>query len=49
MQISDAILSGDTADVYFIRTKTILAQEGLDPVVVMEIFPGRAGILCGMQ
>jgi len=47
--ISDAILSGDTADVYFMRTKTILAREGLDPVVVMEVFPGRAGILCGID
>lgn len=45
--IPEAILSGDTADVYFPRTRTILAKEGLDPVVVMEIFPGRAGILCG--
>ena len=46
--VPDLILSGDTADVYFIRTRTILAQEGLDPVVVMEIFPGRAGVLCGV-
>ncbi|MDE3088590.1 MAG: nicotinate phosphoribosyltransferase [Chloroflexota bacterium] len=47
--ISDAILNGDTADVYFARTRTILAREGLDPVVAMEIFPGRAGILCGIN
>lgn len=47
MSISDAILTGDTADVYFARTQTILAKEGLDPIVAMEIFPGRAGILCG--
>lgn len=46
---SDAILTGDTADVYFARTRTILAKEGLDPVVAMEIFPGRAGILCGIS
>lgn len=44
-----AILGGDTADVYFSRTRTILSKEGLDPVVAMEIFPGRAGILCGMK
>jgi nicotinate phosphoribosyltransferase len=49
MNISDAILSGDTADVYFSRTKAILAKEELDPVVVMEIFAGRAGTLCGMN
>lgn len=47
--ISDEILTGDTADVYFLRTQTILAKEGLDPIVVMEIFPGRAGILCGID
>ena len=49
MPVSDAILSGDTADVYFARTQTILAHAGLDPVVVMEIFPGRAGVLCGIR
>ncbi|MGE5264177.1 MAG: nicotinate phosphoribosyltransferase [Acidobacteriota bacterium] len=49
MPVSDAILSGDTADVYFARTRAILAHAGLDPVVVMEIFPGRAGVLCGIR
>lgn len=49
MSISEAILSGDTADIYFSRTKSILAKEGLDPVVVMEVFSGRAGTLCGMK
>lgn len=47
--IPEGILSGDTADVYFSRTLTILAKEGRDPVVAMEIFPGRSGILCGMN
>ena len=49
MTVPDSILTGDTADVYFARTRTILAHQGLDPVVVMEVFPGRAGILCGIQ
>jgi nicotinate phosphoribosyltransferase len=49
MTTFDAILTGDTADIYFARTQTILAKEGLDPVVAMEIFPGRAGILCGIN
>jgi len=49
MSIPDAILNGDTADLYFHNTRTILAREGLDPVVTMEIFPNRAGILCGMN
>jgi nicotinate phosphoribosyltransferase len=46
--IAEAILRGDTADIYFHRTREILKREGLDPVVVMEIFPSRDGILCGM-
>ena len=44
-----AVLSGETADIYFQRTVTILEKEGLNPVVTMEIFPSRAGILCGMD
>ncbi len=49
MTFSDAILRGDTADIYFHNTRTILQREGLDPVVTMEIFPNHAGILCGMN
>lgn len=49
MTISDAIISGDTADIYFHRTREILQREGIDPIVVMEIFPNRGGILCGMN
>lgn len=45
----EPVLSGDTADVYFQRTQVILRREGLDPVVVMEVFPNRSGILCGMK
>jgi nicotinate phosphoribosyltransferase len=41
------VLSGETADVYFERARTILAAEGLDPVVTMEIFSRGEGILCG--
>jgi nicotinate phosphoribosyltransferase len=48
MTISDTILSGETADIYFHRTREILRREGLDPAVVMEISPSRDGILCGM-
>ena len=43
------VLSGDTADVYFERARTILAAEGLDPVVSMEIFPRADAILCGAE
>jgi nicotinate phosphoribosyltransferase len=42
-------LSEDRADVYFARTQAILQKEGLDPVVTMEIFPGREGIFCGIK
>jgi len=42
-------LSEDRADIYFTRTQTILQKEGLDPVVTMEVFPGRDGIFCGIK
>lgn len=45
----DAILSGETADIYFARTVDILKREGLNPRATMEIFPSRAGILCGIE
>jgi nicotinate phosphoribosyltransferase len=43
------ILSGETADIYFERARTILAAEQLDPVVTMEIFSRGEGILCGAE
>jgi len=46
---TDAVLRGDTADVYFHRTKEILAAAEVDPVVTMEVFAGRDGMLCGMR
>ena len=46
---SERILSGETADVYFLNARRILEQEGVDPRVTMEVFPARAGILCGMR
>jgi nicotinate phosphoribosyltransferase len=48
-QPAEEVLSGDTADVYFERTRRILAAERLDPVVVMEIFPREDAILCGAE
>ncbi len=47
--ILPAILSGDTADVYFLRTQTILERERKNPLATMEVFPAREGILCGMK
>jgi nicotinate phosphoribosyltransferase len=43
------VLAGDTADVYFERARRILAAEGLDPVVTMEIFAREQAILCGAE
>jgi nicotinate phosphoribosyltransferase len=48
LTIAEETLRGDNADIYFQRARDILQREGLDPVVTMEIFPGRDGILCGM-
>ena len=46
---SEEVLSGETADVYFQRTIDILRQEKLNPQAVMEVFPSRDGILCGIE
>ena len=39
---SHEILSGDSADVYFARAESILASEGRDPLVTMEVFGREA-------
>jgi nicotinate phosphoribosyltransferase len=46
---SEAVLSGETADIYFVRAVDILRKEGLNPSATMEVFTSRAGILCGME
>jgi len=46
---SEAVLSGDTADVYFARGLDILRREGMNPVATMEVFTSRAGLLCGIE
>ena len=43
------VLSGDTADVYFLRTREVMKTAGLNPIAVMEVFPAREGLLCGMR
>ncbi len=48
-EIPDSWLSGETADIYFPRTVEILRKEGINPVATMEVFPRRAGILCGIE
>ena len=46
---SNEILSGESADVYFARAESVLEREGLDPMVVMEVFSREAGVLCGID
>ena len=46
---SEAVLSGETADVYFARTIEILRQEKLNPVATMEVFSSGEGIFCGIE
>jgi len=43
------VLAGETADVYFERARRILAAEGIDPVVGMEIFAREEAVLCGAE
>lgn len=43
------VLAGETADVYFLRTREILEREGIDATVAMEFFPSKPGVLCGMR
>jgi nicotinate phosphoribosyltransferase len=40
---------GPAADVYFERAAKTLAGTGLDPVVGMDFFSDRAGVLCGVK
>jgi len=47
--LSEAVLSGETADIYFARTIELLRHEGLNPVATMEVFSSRAGMLCGIE
>lgn len=44
-----AVLSGETADVYFLRARQILRDLGKNPRVGMQIFPGRPGLYCGIM
>jgi nicotinate phosphoribosyltransferase len=41
-------LGHQASDVYLDRAQKTLAAEGLNPVVLMEFFPDRGGILCGI-
>ena len=47
-EVRRSILVGETADVYYQRTQTILRNEGINPVVTIEFAPVRSGVFCGM-
>ena len=47
--LSSAVLSADSADVYFNNAEDILEAENLDPVVAMEVFARRDAVLCGID
>jgi nicotinate phosphoribosyltransferase len=44
-----SVLTGDSADVYFARAEEILSHEGIDPMVVMEVFTRQEAVLCGID
>lgn len=46
---SVAVRSGETADVYFLHARDILAAESVNPQVTVEVFASGAGVLCGMR
>ncbi|MGH2449551.1 MAG: nicotinate phosphoribosyltransferase [Chloroflexota bacterium] len=43
------VISGEAADVYFLRTAKVLDDLGLDPVVGFQIFPRVGGTFCGLR
>lgn len=52
----EEIKSGETTDIYFVRTKQVIEAEGLDKTpVIADVTPGRLphqwpwGILCGIE
>lgn len=45
----EATLAGHNADIYFRRSCDILAAEGLNPIVAVEVFTRRRSLLCGMR
>ena len=48
-EINRATLVGETADVFYQRTLTILRNEGLNPTVTIEFAPDRSGVFCGIM
>jgi len=45
----DRIRAGDYSDRYFVRAAQVLAAEGRNPVVTMQVFQKGEAVLCGMD
>ena len=43
------VVTGETADIYFLRTRQVLQDLACDPQVGFEIFAGGTGVLCGVE
>ena len=48
-EVRPSLITGDTADVYLHRTMRVLRNEGMNPMVAMEFYSTREGVLCGAQ
>ena len=48
-EIRPTILVGDSADISYQRTLTVLRNESVNPIVTLEFYASRDGILCGMR
>ena len=48
-EVRPAVVVGDTAEIFLQRTLAILRNEGVNPTVVMEFYPRRKGIFCGIK
>ena len=49
IEIRHSVLVGDTSDINIQRTLTILRNESVNPIVVVEFVPERDGFLCGIR
>ena len=48
-EIRPAVIRGDPADAYLHWTKEVLRLESRNPMVLMDFFAAREGVLCGIE
>ena len=48
-EIRPAVIRGDPADAYLHWTKEVLRLESRNPIVLMDFFAAREGVLCGIE